>query len=112
MSSNSKLYKKYLDAKKKLARLKTSTLISVVVNVNSNPLQTTTLPASQLTKASTINDHSPILVRQIHFDQFDEIRESTRGTGVLGTDNEESIDIQDTDNEEECIDASLSENNL
>ena len=57
MPSNSKLYKNYLDAKKKLARLRTSTPISVVVDVNSNPPQITTFPTSPLTQTSTITDH-------------------------------------------------------
>ena len=101
-----------MDAKKKLARLRTSTPTAAVINVKSNPPQTTTFPTSPLTQVSTINDHLPMLVRQTNFGQFEKIEEATRGTDVSGTDNEKSIDIHDTDNEEECINVSLSEDNL
>ena len=111
ISSNSKLYKKYLDTKKKLAHLRAITPTSVV-GVNSNPPQTTTFPTPPLTQASTITNHSPMLVCQINFDWFEEIGEATRDTDVSSTNNEESIDIHDTDNKEKCIDASLSEDNL
>ena len=69
-------------------------------------------PTSTLTHASTVNYHLTMIVRQINFDWFEEIGEATRGNDVSGTDDEESIDIHDTDNEEELIDASLSEENL
>ena len=109
MSSNCKLYRKYTDAKRKIKRIRTITPISVVANVNSIPTHTTTIPTLPLTQASTFTDNLPMLARQINFDRFEEVGEAAREVGSVGIDNKESIDIHDTDNEEEGIDTSLAE---
>ena len=57
-----------MDAELKFKRLKSITLVSVTINVNTIPSHVTTASVSPLTHNNTITGKSPMLARQIDFD--------------------------------------------
>ena len=90
MNLNSKLYKKYMDAKLKLKRLKSITLTSVSVDEILIPTHATIVSVSPITQNPSFADNSLMLAHQINFDRFGEIQETEIGDVDVNVENEKT----------------------